>query len=66
VADVRFHVNWQWPAIEMQYERLMKRSQLPLGRQMFERILMIADMDFPHNYGTSLPANSGAGQANTI
>jgi hypothetical protein len=24
----------------------MKRSQLPLGRQMFERMLMVADMDF--------------------
>jgi len=50
VADrasrVRFNVNWQWPAIEMQYERLIERSRLPPERMFAEHMLMVADMDF--------------------
>jgi hypothetical protein len=43
---VRFHINWQWPAIKMQYERLMERANLPVNRMVYEHMLMVADMDF--------------------
>jgi hypothetical protein len=46
VADVRFHINWQWPAIDMQYERLIERSQLSPDRMLTEHMRMVADMDF--------------------
>lgn len=46
VLNVRFHLNWQWPAIKMQYERLIQRSNLPPERRLYEHMLMVADMDF--------------------
>lgn len=35
ISRVRFNLNWQWPAISMQYERLMERSRLPMERLAF-------------------------------
>lgn len=43
---VRFLVNWQWPAINMQYERLMARGRLDLERMFYEHANTVADMDF--------------------
>lgn len=44
-SQVRFHLNWQWPAIRMQYERLVERSRDP-ERMFAEHMQMVADMDF--------------------
>jgi hypothetical protein len=46
VAQVGFHLRWQWPAVSMQYERLMERSRLPMERVLAEHMRTIADMDF--------------------
>jgi hypothetical protein len=47
VSQARFNVEWQWPAIKMQYERLMARSSLsPEEVMLYERVKTIADMDF--------------------
>lgn len=46
ISQVRFNLNWQWPAISMQYERLMERSRLPMERLAFEHMRTVADMDF--------------------
>lgn len=46
ISQVRFATNWQWPAIKMQYERLMERANLPMGRTVKDHMLMVADMDF--------------------
>jgi hypothetical protein len=43
---VRFHFNWQWPAIQMQYERLMERASQPQERMLVEHMRTVADMDF--------------------
>jgi hypothetical protein len=45
VLRVRFNINWQWPAIEMQYERLIARLSLPPERLLAEHMRMVADMD---------------------
>jgi hypothetical protein len=44
-SRVQFNVNWQWPAIRMQYERLLERSRLPPERIFAEHMQTIADMD---------------------
>jgi len=46
VANVRFHIEWQWPAIKMQYERLMERASLPPEQMFSQHMQMVADMDF--------------------
>lgn len=46
VSEVQFHINWQWTAIRMQYERLQERSQLPPERMLIEHMKVVADMDF--------------------
>ena len=46
VVQVRFHINWQWPAVKMQYERLIARSSLTVGQMPAEHMRMVADMDF--------------------
>jgi hypothetical protein len=45
VLRVRSNINWQWPAIEMQYERLGARLSLPPERLLAEHMRMVADMD---------------------
>lgn len=46
VADVRFHINWQWPAIDMQYQRLIERTRLSADNMLVEHMRIVADMDF--------------------
>jgi len=46
ISQVQFNLNWQWPAIKMQYERLKERSRLPPERMLYEHMQMVADMDF--------------------
>jgi hypothetical protein len=46
IAQVQFHLNWQWPGITMQYQRLMDRSQQPMEIGLAEHMQLVADMDF--------------------
>jgi hypothetical protein len=46
IRHVGFNVNWQWPAINMQYERLMARARLAPERMLYEHMNTVADMDF--------------------
>jgi hypothetical protein len=46
VSQVRFSINWQWPAIRMQYERLMERSHQSPEQMFYEHMNTVADMDF--------------------
>jgi hypothetical protein len=46
VSQVRFNINWQWPAIGMQYERLMARSSSTQEVMISEHGRTVADMDF--------------------
>ncbi len=46
IAQVQFHLNWQWPGITMQYQRLMDRSKQPMELRFAEHMKLIADMDF--------------------
>jgi hypothetical protein len=46
VSEVRFNINWQWPAIGMQYKRLMARSCSTPEIMLSEHGEIVADMDF--------------------
>jgi hypothetical protein len=46
VSEVRFHINWQWTAIRMQYDRLLERSRQPPELMLMEHMQVVADMDF--------------------
>lgn len=46
ISQVRFHLNWQWPAIRMQYERLAERARQPQERMLAEHMQTVGDMDF--------------------
>lgn len=46
IAQVQFHLNWQWPGITMQYKRLMDRSKQPMELRFTQPMELVADMDF--------------------
>lgn len=46
ISQVQFHLNWQWPAIRMQYERLTERAHQPQERRLVEHMQTVGDMDF--------------------
>jgi hypothetical protein len=46
ISQVRSYLNWQWPGITMQYQRLIERSRQPMEVRLAEHMETVADMDF--------------------